>query len=190
MLFRDANGVSSYEGLSSTRARSVLSLGEQRDLIVFVEDDFASLLLSEMIRRIDRGLLTSLNIEPVGDTKAVRNAVKLMDKIGKNSLAVRDADTGESQNEKLYSFPGAMPPEKEVYQSASVKQMALEKFGLDIDNTLVLRDVTDHHKFTECLAAEASTNEDYFRTLAINCYLDEIGEAAYSGLIRTIQSVA
>lgn len=189
MLFRDANGVSSYEGLSSTRARSVLSLGAQRDLIVFVEDDFASLLLSEMIRRIDRGLLISLNIEPVGGTKAVRNAVKLMDKIGKNSLAVRDADIGESPKEKLYSFPGVMPPEKEVYQSASVKQMALDEFGLDIDNILVLRDVTDHHRFTECLAKEASLNEDYFRTLAINCYLDEIGEAAYSGLIRTIQSV-
>lgn len=190
MLFRDINGVSSYEGLSSTRARAILSLGEQRDLIVFVEDDFASALLTEMIRRIDRRLLTSINIEPVGDTKAVRNAVKLMDKINKNSLAVRDADTGNSPKEKLFSFPGAMPPEKEVYQSVSVKQEALSQFGLDIDNTLALRNVTDHHKFTECLAKEASTNADYFRTVAINCYLNEIGEDAYSGLIRTIQAFA
>lgn len=190
MLFRDNNGVSSYERLSSTRARAVLSLGEQRDLVVFVEDDFASSLLSEMIRRVDRRLLKSINIQPVGDARAVMKAVKLMDKIGKNSLAVRDGDIGESPKEKLYSFPGAMPPEKEVYHSLRVKQMAMSEFGLDIDNVLALRNATDHHKFTECLASEASMNEDHFRIVAINHYLDEIGEDAYSGLIEKIKSIA
>lgn len=190
MLYRDINGVSSFEGLSSTRARAMLSLGGQKELIVFVEDDFAALLLKEMIRRIDQKILSAINIEPVGDTKAVRNAVKLMDQIGKKSLAVRDADTGISATEKLYSFPGTMPPEKEVYQNDAVRQMIQNSFGVDVNNTLALRDVDDHHRFTQCLAHEASANNDYFRVAAIKCYLDDIGEVAFGELVGVIKDSA
>ncbi|WP_415906585.1 ATP-dependent nuclease [Neptuniibacter sp. QD72_48] len=190
MLYRGFDGVSSFEGLSSTRARAMLSLGEQKELIVFVEDDFAALLLTEMIRRIDKQTLNAINIEPVGDTKAVRNAVKLMEQIGKKSLAVRDADTGPSVSEKLYSFPGTMPPEKEVYQNSTVKHRIHEEFGVEVDNTLALRDVNDHHRFTRCLAHEASANYDYFRAMAINFYLDDIGEAAFRDLVGVIKGEA
>ncbi|CAM3951982.1 hypothetical protein SHAQ108633_04370 [Shewanella aquimarina] len=190
MLYRDINGVSSFEGLSSTRARAMLSLGEQKELIVFVEDDFAALLLTEMIRCIDQQILSAINIEPVGDTKAVRNAVKLMDQIGKKSLAVRDADTGPSVKDKLYSFPGTMPPEKEVYQNDAVREMIQNSFGVDVNNTLALRDVDDHHYFTQCLAHEASANNDYFRAVAINCYLDDIGEVAFEELVGVIKNSA
>lgn len=190
LLHRDDRGVTSYSGLSSTRARALLSLGRQRDLVVFVEDDFAKLLLSEMVRRNSSQLLNAINIEDVGDTKAVRNAVLLMNRIGKNSVAVRDADTGEDRENSIYSFPGTMPPEKEVYQNQSVKAYLNSEFHIDIDNQITLLGITDHHHLTSELAKSANTLPDYFRTIAIKKYLDDIGTGAYEGLVQEIQNRA
>ena len=190
MLYRDDNGVKSYEGLTATRARSVLSLGKERDLIVFVEDDFAELMLTEMIRQISPDLLKAVNIEPVGDTNAVRNAVRLMDRINKNSMAVRDADKGQSRVEKLYSFPGSMPPEKEVYFNEDVTKKIKEKFNIDVGNALALSGVSDHHKFSKILSSEASAHINYFRAIAITWYLESIGDSAYRDLVEAIESKA
>ncbi len=190
LLHRDNHGVAVYQGLSSTRARALLSLGHQRDLVVFVEDDFAKLLITEMIRNIDSGLLRAINIEGVGDTKAVRNAVLLMTRIGKNSVAVRDADIGPDVANGIFSFPGTMPPEKEVYQHQTVKEYLNGEFNIDIDNEIAQQAIQDHHKLTEKLAEAANTLPDYFRTIAIKKYIDEIGFEQYQALVHSIQGRA
>lgn len=190
LLHRDNDGVAVYQGLSSTRARALLSLGHHRDLVVFVEDDFAKLLLSEMIRKIDQGLLNAISIEGVGDTKAVRNAVLLMTRIGKNSIAVRDADIGPDTANGVFSFPGTMPPEKEVYQTQTVKEYLNTEFHIDIDNEIALRGIEDHHKLTAELADAANTLPDYFRTIAIRKYLDVIGIDQYQSLVEEVQQRA
>lgn len=190
LLHRDSNGVAVYKGLSSTRARSLLSLGHHRGLVVFVEDDFAKLLLSEMIRKVDPSLLGAISIEGVGDTKAVRNAVLLMSRIGKNSIAVRDADTGPDEANRIFSFPGTMPPEKEVYYHQAVKEHLNAEFHIDIDNVIVLRDIEDHHKLTEHLSSAAHSLPDYFRTIAIKKYIDEIGIDQYRELVQSVQQHA
>lgn len=190
LLHRDKHGVAVYQGLSSTRARALLSLGHQRDLVVFVEDDFAKLLLSEMIRNIDNGLLRAINIEGVGDTKAVRNAVLLMNRIEKNSIAVRDADVGPDVANGIFSFPGTMPTEREVYQQQAVKEYLNAEFQIDIDNEIALREIQDHHKLTEELANAANTLPDYFRTIAIKKYIEEIGVGQYQALVLSIQERA
>lgn len=187
MLYRDSDGVSSYEGLSATRARSMLSLGVQRGLTVFVEDDFAQLLLSEMISTIDAKLLSAINIEPVGDTKAVRNATLLMRKIGKNAIAVRDADIGPDVPNGIYSFPGSMPPEKEVYSHKDVISHIQSTFSINIPNVIARKDIKDHHKYTEGLATEANKNMDYFRIIAIQRYIESIGLSEYSEIVESIR---
>lgn len=49
LIHRDNHGVAVYQGLSATRTRALLSQGFARGLIVFVEDDFAKVLLSERL---------------------------------------------------------------------------------------------------------------------------------------------
>ena len=190
LLHRDNHGVAVYQGLSSTRARALLSLGHHRDLVVFVEDDFAKLLLSEMIRKVEHSLLQAISIEGVGDTKAVRNAVLLMTRIGRNSIAVRDADKGPDIQNGIFSFPGTMPPEKEVYENQAVKEHLNATFNIDIDNEIALQEIGDHHKLTEGLSKAANTLPDYFRTVAINKYLEEIGIDQYEQLVQEVHKRA
>lgn len=186
LLHRDNNGVAVYQGLSSTRARALLSLGHHQDLVVFVEDDFAKLLLTEMIRKVEHSLLQAISIEGVGDTKAVRNAVLLMNRIGKKSIAVRDADKGPDRENGIFSFPGTKPPEKEVYENQAVKEHLNTKFNIDIDNIVALKGIENHHKLTEGLSVAANVLPDHFRTVAIDKYLEEIGVDRYEQLVHEV----
>lgn len=186
LLLRDCNGVASFPMLSASRARSILSNGNHRELCVLVEDDFAKVLLTEMIRRIDRTLLRCLSIHEVGDTKAVRNAALFMRRIARSYVAVRDADIGPDPANGIFSFPGTMPPEKEVFWHTSVQALIAAEFGIQVPNVLEQRETTDHHEFAKVLSVEASTSPDYLRTLAIKCYLEAIGVSAYEALVAEI----
>jgi hypothetical protein len=111
LLYRDADGVTPYRGVSSTRARAILSGGEQRALTVCVEDSFAKNLLRELIRCEDPGLLKVVSIHAIGSNDAVREAVKLLMKLQRKAIGVRDGDTGADIAQKLYCLPGAKAPD-------------------------------------------------------------------------------
>lgn len=187
MLSRDVAGVAAFPALSAGRARAILSGGQHRDLCVLVEDDFAKLLLTEIVRRIDRSLLRCIEIHDVGNTKAVRSGALLLQRIGRSYIAVRDADVGSDHANGLFVFPGTTPPEREVYGNADVRTHIQQEFGVNVEHTLVQRQVTNHHEFTLALADEASTSPEYLRTLAVKRYLDSIGDQEIRPLVQAIQ---
>lgn len=88
LLFRDAAGVTSYKGLSSTRTRAILSEGYQRALTVFVEDKFGAKILREIIRASNYRLLKAITIVPTGSTAAVLESVRLLTRLEKPVLGV------------------------------------------------------------------------------------------------------
>lgn len=188
MLLRDADGVEAFPQLSAARARSILSGGHHRDLAILVEDDFAKLLLTEMIRRVDRGLLRCVDIHDVGDKKAVRTGALFMKRIKRPYVAVRDPDVGPDAANGIFSFPGTLPPEQEVYANFDVQALIKEEFGIDVPHTFAQRATTNHHEFTAVLASEADALPDYLRTLAIRRYLDSIGVDAFKSIVTSIQS--
>lgn len=188
MLSRDPHGVAAYPGLSAARVRSILSGGYHRDMTILVEDDFAKLLLTEMIRRIDRDLLRCIEIHDVGNTKAVRSGALLLQRLNRPYAAVRDADVGPDPAIGMFTFPGARPPEREIYENPDVQAALADEFGIDVQHIIVQREVTDHHKFSEVISEEASTSSDYLRTVAAKVYLDSIGQAAYQPLIAQIHA--
>ncbi len=190
MVHRDNDGVEVYKGLSSTRARSLLSLGRERDLIVFVEDNFAKLLLTEMIRAHEADLLNAVNIEPVGSAKEVRNAVLLMDRIRRNSMAVRDADQGDDPASTLFSFPGTEPPEKEIFRNQRVQQSLREKYEIDTENILHTQNIDDHHQFAAVLSKHANTIEEVLSDTAVQAYLSDIGQDEFRDLYEQIKARA
>jgi AAA ATPase domain/AAA domain len=189
LLLRDSDGVASFPMLSATRARSILSDGKHRELCILVEDEFAKVLLTEMIRQVDRELLKCLSIHEIGDTKAVRTAALLMRRLQRPCIAVRDADVGQDPANSLFSFPGTKPPEMEVLLNTDVQVLIYSEFGVDVPRVLTLNDTEDHHKFFQLLASEACTSLEYLRTLAIKRYLESIGTQAYQPLVLEIQKL-
>lgn len=119
-------------------------------------------------------LLKAIAIHDVGDKDAVREAVMVLRKIGKNAIAVRDADVGAAPKDGLLSFPGELPPELEVFNNNAVRNLIQNKYGVDVGWILDRDDVKDHHKIATHVAAEAEADEEVVRALAIERYVQEI----------------
>lgn len=186
LILRDETGVDIRNKISSNQVRSILSSGHVRQLDICVEDIFAKVLLTEVIRIKKLDLLKTVAIHDIGDTDAVREAVRVLNKTGKKAIAVRDADIGAAPQDKMYSFPGTKPPEKEVFTHPEVKFLLKTKYGLDVDWELQKKEITDHHKFAKCLADEAETEESVIRTVAIERYISEI-QSEFDNLIADIE---
>ncbi|SCZ41216.1 MULTISPECIES: ATP-dependent endonuclease [Pseudomonas] len=186
LILRDENGVEIIDRISSNQVRSILSSGHVRQLDICVEDIFAKVLLTEVIRLKRKELLKTVAIHDIGDKDAVREAVRVLQKTGKKAIAVRDADVGSAPQESLYSFPGSRPPEVEVFQHPDIQNFLKKKYGLDVNWVLEKNSITDHHKFAQCLAAEAETEESVIRTNAIEQYILRISDE-FDTLIESIE---
>lgn len=174
LMVRDITGVEIKDRISSNQVRSILSGGHVRQLDICVEDVFARVLLTEVIRVKKKELLKAIAIHDIGDKDAVRAAVSVLRKTGKNAIAVRDADVGAAKKDGLLSFPGNRPPELEVFTEAAVKEMIKKKYDIDVDWILQRDNVKDHHKIACHIAAEAEADEEVVRALAIEKYIDTI----------------
>ncbi|MDI6773220.1 MAG: AAA family ATPase, partial [bacterium] len=106
LLWRDEAGVVEFSGISSTRARAILSGGHQRGLTICVEDDFSKLVLTEILRRAEPGLLKAVAIESLGGVDAVRNGIRLLEKLKHKALGVLDGDVQPDPSRGLYALPG------------------------------------------------------------------------------------
>lgn len=186
LIIRDETGVDIRNKISSNQVRSILSSGHVRQLDICVEDIFAKVLLTEVIRIKKKELLKAVAIHDIGDKDAVREAVRVLNKTGKKAIAVRDADVGPAQQEALYSFPGSEPPEKEVFKHQEVKLLLKSKYDLDVDWIIQKKNITNHHNLAKCLACEAETEESVIRTVAIEKYILEIGDD-FDNLITIIK---
>ena len=174
LLIRDKTGVELRDKVSTTHVRSILSAGHVRDLDICVEDTFAKVLLTEVIRSKKKDLLKAIAIHAIGDKNAVREATYVLKKMGKKAIAVRDADIGQDKKNGLYSFPGKKPPETEVFSNLKVKALIDTKYSIDVDWILQREEVKDHHKIAQCIANEAECSEEVIRVLVINEYIDDI----------------
>lgn len=185
LLVRDKEGVEISDRLSSHQIRSILSGGRVRTLDICVEDNFAKALLTEILRQKNRDILKTLAIHDIGDKDAVRKAVAVLNRIGKKSIAVRDADVGASPKDGLLSFPGSRPPEREVFSHPAVAHLIFEKYGIDLDWTLERNGVDDHHGIAAHVAQEAFVDEAVVVAIAVEKYVEE-NQSTFNSLISHI----
>ncbi|RYF23423.1 MAG: AAA family ATPase [Oxalobacteraceae bacterium] len=188
-VYRDRNGVKIFNGFSSNRIRSALSNGHQGKVIVNVEDNFAASLLMELLRRKEPSLLSAISVVEVGDKKAVANAQKLFAKALIKSLSVRDADVGSNEKEHLYSFPGSMPPEKEVFACHQVTDNVKSEFLVDFAKIIHLTPSINHHEFVKEVAKECKIDAAHIKYCVIKWFLDAKGPDWGSDLVAKIKKV-
>lgn len=187
LLIRDKDGVDIIDKISTTHVRAILSAGHVRNLDICVEDEFAKVLLTEVIRLKKKELLKAIAIHAIGDKDAVREATYVLNKTGKKSIAVRDADVGQDKANGLYSFPGDKPPEVEVFTNDTVKKLINEKYDIDLDWILQRDEVKDHHNIAKCVADEAESSEEVVRAIVIDKYITDI-DVEFGQLIKDIES--
>jgi predicted ATPase len=187
-IVRDTTGVRVLDRVSAARAKSILTDGHTKALTICVEDTFAELKLREAIRKLKPTILQSIKITPMGDTVAVANTVNLIRTMNVNAIGVRDADKGENITQKLFSLPGSLPPEKEVYDNLQVRIRLNSKYSFDVGTILAGFADIDHHDYGKILAGRAYCSVEEMNLSAINEYFNAVGINTFDTLIRTIEN--
>ena len=190
LLHRDEAGVSAFSGLSSTRARAILSAGHQRGLTICVEDEFSRLLLVEILRKVDAGLLKAVAIEPLGGKAAVVNGVRLLAKLGQKAIGVRDGDAGPDPPQNLYSLPGRNAPELEVFSCPHVVSAMKSEYGLDVSGFLSKNLDKEAHELPSLLAADIDLLKDALSTRAAQVYVQNLDPDSYGPMVEAIKAKA
>lgn len=146
-LLRQGSTIQVIDRISSNHAECFLSGYHRPALIICVEDKFAKEVLTEIIRKIDANLLKQVDIRPIGDKKAVSQAVSIL-KHDSNVIGIRDGDIGSDVSKDLYSLPGKNAPEKEVLHCPLVIDYLRDFYDYDnIDNLLENRQDINHHDY-------------------------------------------
>lgn len=187
-LVRNATGVKILDRVSAARAKSILTDGNTKALTICVEDTFAQHVLREAIRRQKPDWLASILISPMGDKLAVANTVSLLRSMSVNAIGVRDADTGQNTAEKLFSLPGALPPEKEVYENNQVQIALNAKYSFDVGTIFSGYADIDHHQYGKILSEKAYCSEEAMHLTAIEAYFNTTGITIFDNLINQIDN--
>jgi hypothetical protein len=169
LIHRDESGVSSHNGISATRAKTILTGGHYR-LPVFVEDEFAKSVLIEIVRNADTWMLPMIDVHPIGSHNAVKEGLKLMGKIGRLAIGFVDGDINPSKEDSVFALPGRFPPEQEVFSSDAVITHFKNEYGIKVDTITINDPDHDHHEYPKVVSDNLSLPEEYIRTVAAQVY--------------------
>jgi hypothetical protein len=164
-----------------------LSAGEDGQVIICVEDEFAQSLLREILRRYDNMLLSTVSVVPFGDMKAVLSAKKALQTAGLKVIAVRDGDMGHNKEEQVYKLLGNLPPEKEIFRSERVQHSLLKNYGVSFQTILAAHPSLDHHDYSKACCEKAQTSREVLETDCIRAFLDDVGEDWFLDLCTDIE---
>lgn len=156
LVHRDETGVSCHPSISATRAQAILSGGYER-LNVLVEDDFARAVLTEIVRCDDPQMLTMITIEGVGSDQAVREGMRLLQKLDTTAVAFLDGDCHEIPSNHVYCLPGNRPPEVEVFGSEPVQGHFKSRYGVALGPMTTGDLDVDHHDYPNVVADAISS---------------------------------
>lgn len=186
-IIRDRSGVKIMDRISAYRAKSILTNGHDKALTICVEDIFAKTKLTELLRIFRPGVLKDLQIAPIGDKSAVAQMVERLGELDIRAIAVRDADVGENISEGLFSFPGTLPPEKEVFLNDDVQQFLNEKYAIDVQEIFNTRgEELDHHDYSKVISDEACCIKEILEGDAIRRYIEVKDESFFNSLLQMI----
>jgi predicted ATPase len=187
LIYRDVGGIECFSGLSSTRARAILAGGTAPGLTICVEDEFAKLVLIEILRRFNRPLLQVCEVIAIGDKGAVQSAVKLLRRIGRQAIGVRDGDVGAAPDQHLWSLPGNNAPEREVFTHPDVIAELLQAFSLNVADFLQLHGDVNIHSIPSRLACEAHIPEAALNYRAVACYVQNVEEDRCKPIVTAVE---
>lgn len=187
-LLRKGSKVEVIDRISPSHAECFLSGYHKPALIVCVEDNFAREVLGEIIRKERPDLLKIIDIRPIGDAKAVAQAVGILQQ-DSNVIAIRDADKGEDVVNFLYKLPGSLPPENEVLNCKEVQDYLMEYYQLDIQEFMKINFTEDvnHHDYYKKIAEEVRVGSQSLQTECIRKYVDSLDQQTRGRIITIIE---
>lgn len=186
-LQRTSIGVTPLPGITAVEARSLMTEGQQKGLVVLVEDECARAVVREMVRRVDRNLLATLRIHVGGDADTLAKAMRALKSSGLLVAAVRDGDQHASPKDNMFKLPGTAPPEQEIFFAGAVADHVKLRYGFDMKDVMVSLNGVDHHEWFGRLAARLNQDSGTLVSELAEVYARALPEAEAANLCALLK---
>lgn len=165
---------------------SDLSNGNQKSLLVYVEDEFSKKLLIEIVRKFAPTLLKALSIADVGDKEDVRQAVRYTRK-HKNikCIGIRDEEHSASEIEFIFAYPSNEAPEKEIFCNQVVSEFLLTQYGINFADILTV--TKNHHEYANQISRQCEVDKATIEVQCIQVYVSSQDDSKFASLISNIR---
>ena len=186
-LHAGPHGAEVIRGLTATEAKSLMTRGHEKALHVLVEDSVASAILTELIRRVDGTLLSTIGIYEAGGASEISAAVKTVGATGLPVAGVLDGDKAGNPGENIFKLPGTQPPERELFRNTAVQELIENSYRLDLRDFETGLAGVNHHEWCERLAARVQQTEAALVAEMARAYarsLPEIDATSLRDLLR------
>lgn len=165
---------------------SDLSNGNQKSLLVYVEDEFSKKLLIEIVRKFASTLLKALSIATVGDKGDVLQAVRYTRRHkGIKCIGIRDEESSASVAESIFAYPSNEAPEKEVFCNQCVSEFLLTQYGINFAD--ILTAAKDHHEYANQISRQCEVDKATIEVQCIQAYVSSQDGSKFASLISNIR---
>jgi len=186
-LYKTGGGISSVVGLTSLQAKSLMDEGIAKALNVLVEDNVGLAVLREIVRRVDPEFLKSIGIYVGGDENVIATVVRTLRPTGIPLAAVRDGDMAAIPHENIFKLPGTLPPEKEMFQSLTVKALFQDTYNVNLDDFAATINDVDHHEWFARLAQRINQDESALIMEASRAYVGGVTDNDRVSLVTLLK---
>lgn len=187
-IIKENKRLHKIEGLSSNRARSILSNGHQKALTIIVEDKVAKNIIEQIIKTYKISILKDIGIFDVGNIDSIKKTINVTQSIYHlNILGILDTETNVKNADNLISMPGSKRPEEEVLEPQEVRDYLNSELSIDIDSVMNNPELDNHHSFFKQISEVANISEEYVSLIAINKYVEVKGRDYFTKLISKIE---
>jgi predicted ATP-dependent endonuclease of OLD family len=186
-LHAGPQGTEVIRGLTATEANSLMTKGHEKALHVLVEDSAALAILTELIRRVDGTLLSTIGIYVAGGASEISAAVKTVGTAGLPVAGVLDGDKAANPRGNMFKLPGTRAPERELFASLAVQELVRTSYNLELHDFEAGLAGVDHHQWCERLAAQVQQTEPALVSEMARAYaksLPEIDASSLRDLLR------
>jgi predicted ATPase len=180
-LHKSTDGIAAIPGLTSVQARSLLSEGYEKALTVFVEDEAAELVLTELLGHHNPAFLKTIDIRIHGvrdlegnvyesGKDSIRRTMQVLRTTGLRVAAVLDGDDSEGSDHFVFKLPGSSPPEIELLQTAAVQEHIERQYQIDRHQLMQELQGVDCHRFFRIIGEKTSRRPDHLIAEAARVY--------------------
>jgi predicted ATPase len=173
-------------GLTASQATSLMTGGHDSALVVLVEDCCAKAILSELLRKADNQLLRSIQIHEGGSCTEIKTTMACLAHSQMNIACVLDGDQSPVPKQNVFTLPGKMPPEKEIFDTQEVQAHLQDMYGLNWSDFYAHNGLAskNHHDWFSVLADTISVNEKALIWDLAKVYVKHVDGSNLTALLR------
>ena len=79
---------------------------------------------------------------------------------------------GSDEKKNMFSLPGSMPPEKEVFACEHVLEQIQSEMSVDFRKIMIQQPDMNHHKFVEEVSKKSQLDEAHVQVCVVKWFLD------------------